>query len=77
MYSFPARAEPFVALADCCWWLTDSEGVEAAADDDGDGQQLAEAEHVLHGGRQLDAQAVDQRDDAWNRFYRQLTIMKR
>ena len=44
--------------------LTDSECVEATADDDGDGQELAEAEDVLHGGGQAHAQTVDQGDNS-------------
>ena len=47
--------------------LTDSECVEATADDDGDGQELAEAEDVLHGGGQAHAQTVDQGDNSWKR----------
>ena len=45
---------------------TDSERVESSADDDGNGEQLAEAEHVLNGRGQTDAQAVDQSDDGLN-----------
>ncbi len=40
--------------------LTDSECVEAAADDDGDGQELAEAEDVLNGRGQAHAETIDQ-----------------
>ena len=34
--------------------------VESPADDDADGEELAEAEDILHGGRQLHAHAVHQ-----------------
>ena len=44
--------------------LTDSECVEATADDDGDGQEFAEAEDVLHGRGQTHAQTVDQGDNS-------------
>ncbi len=42
--------------------LTVQELVRAAADDEHDGQHLAEGEHVLHQGGEADAQAVDQSD---------------
>ena len=43
---------------------TDSECVEATADDDGDGQELTEAEDVLNGRGQAHAEAVDQRNNS-------------
>ena len=44
---------------------TCGECVEAAADDDGDGEKFAEAEDVLNGRRKLYADAVNESHDSW------------